>query len=183
MNKKLFLMFAFATSCVFAADDQFYLADDFAFNLDVDDAPHETNDLYLMDLDIQDAPDFFNLNSPIDDVINDFCKDVQKKESIEKIIGKDVENHYEPREALIVNINAWTQMTPEDFIHDFNILKSIAQSDDYNHVPELKNACRHITKFIKRFIAMHPNSLQALCFIDDNAFAWQQWVNIVHMNL
>jgi len=190
MNKKIFSLsfLIFCMSALCATDNSAYQIDDFEIDLeDVDDhierLDNEDNSLYLMDLDMQDTPDFFNLHNQVDDDINYFLQDVKNKESIEKIIGNDLQGGRGPQENLIETINRWKRMSPKEFARNFNVLKNIAESDTYNHIPELKAACNSITQFIMQFINMPPNSLQALYFVEDNALAWQQWVHAIHMYL
>lgn len=176
MKSKIFVIFLCNFLCISAADEQFYLHDDFIVNLDFDcpqdlDLVQNNQDLLLDDVD-----EF--------DLISNCFDNILMKDLIEKIIGKNVKNDNKPIENLITAVDSWRNlMSPEEFIDILDIIKNIGASDAYNNLQELQSACRNITRFIINFIKMPSNSSQAQFFVEQHAVAWQEWVATMHQYL
>lgn len=175
MKSKIFVIFLFNFLCISAADEQFYLHDNFIVNLDFDSL-NDLNSVYNDDdLLLDDVNEF--------DLISNCFDNILMKDFIEKIIGKNVKNDNKPIENLIITINSWPHvMSPKEFTDIFTMIKNIGASDAYNHLPELQSACLNITRFIMNFINMPTNRLRAE-YLVDHAIAWQQSVDTIHQYL
>lgn len=177
MKSKVVVIFLFNFLCISAADEQFYLHDNFIVNLDFDD---------LQDVGVKVESSYQDLlGDEVDefDFISNYFDNILMKDFIEKIIGKNVKNDNKPIENLIITINSWPHvMSPKEFKDIFTMIKDVANSDMYENLPKLQFACKNVTEFIMNFINMPTNRLRAE-YLVDHAAAWQQSVDTIHQYL